>query len=39
MDKHCLTCGKEIFLVREYLKGPPGMPLRRPAKTLMKLAR
>jgi len=38
-DKHCVKCGGELFLVRSYVKGPAGLPLHVPDKTLMKLAR
>lgn len=37
--KHCATCGQPLSWVQPYLKGPDGLPLHAPGKTVMKLAR
>jgi len=39
LDKHCATCGGALSSVRSYPKGPAGLPWRKPAPVLMKLAR
>jgi hypothetical protein len=38
-DKHCAVCGQELSWVRPFIKGPAGLPLHAPDRTLMKLAR